>query len=212
MNVLLIVDIQVSMGHWFPATYLNKVSSFLRKNKNQYDAIYMLMEPDFTYTGSYKNGRYSITGDQVPSFIVPYLSESPFYKAYNYEYWEQVMKDGTPLNNEFVDVPTEGIKGNYTLYMNDELKRILTILQSATDVDIIGGGLSKCVKLTSKLLSHSNIAHQVIETMCYEIRVVNTNWRSTNALLTKPPKSIQAGVLNSEGEISLTEYPLAHIS
>jgi hypothetical protein len=209
MNILLIVDIQMSMGHWFPGSYLSKIENFLRKNRQNYDAIYMIMEPVMTYEGSYKDGKYTaVKADELPNFLLDYLSLPPFYKAYNKFYWEQLKEEGQTKDEHFLNVPTFGIDGFYPMYENDGIRNLLEQLKSATNVDIIGGGLTKCVELTYKLLEFKKIPFQVLEKLCYEIRYVNTNRRDENTFLANPIKSIHPRLLNTEGKFATTEQPL----
>lgn len=208
LKVLLIVDIQYSMGHWFSWTYLNKIDRFLHKHRSSYDKVLMIMEPDlrrkaFEGGQAVADGKWFISGDKIPEFIGRSLSIDPIYKAYNKDFWRELVRLGRVRMENFVQVKTDSLEGNYLIYLNAGLKRLLRFLSLTTNIDIIGGGRSKCVKLTSSLLDRFNINHTVLEDYCYDIWYINSNRRDENTFETQPTKATNKRILNTEGKIGL---------
>jgi hypothetical protein len=207
LNTLLIVDIQKSMGHWFPWSYLNKVDKFLRANRDKYDYIIMTMEPKFaTNERGYMTMPYSFGADAVPFFILNSLTHEPLYKAYNGDFWGQ-----TANTEEGYEVSLPSGRDSvtpYKMYLNEGLRTLISHLSGVSNVDIIGGGRTKCVDLTAKLLSFYNIPHHVLDEICYDIRIVNTNRRDENTFETEPISSIRKGLLGRDGKFPMVEVPL----
>jgi hypothetical protein len=214
LNTLLIVDIQKSMGMWFTWTYINKVDRFLRLNSKNYDQVLMVMEPHFARSSEPRmlkscSGDYNYGSDEIPSFLLKYLSATPFYKAYNKDFWEEEQKCNNCNQGTLVQLTPEyeHDKG-YPIYLNHGLRELLSSLSGSINVDIIGGGITKCVALTSRLLNLYDIPNIVLEEVCYAIRFVNTNRRDENTFSTKPIQSIPKRILGVNGKLEMTEIGL----
>lgn len=214
MNILLIVDVQKSMGHWFSWSYIVKLERFLRLNHQKYDAVYMIMEPRFSKTESEGSVQFSgtelfLVSDRVPAFFEEYLTRPPLYKAYNKDYWEKVGKAGGVPNANFVTLPPYRGEGRpYKMYLNGGLRKLISLVKNAEKIDIVGGGLTKCVRLTHRLLNFYSIPNTVLSEYCYEIQYVNSNRRAENTFNTKPIASIRKKLLNQDGTFKIKRVPL----
>lgn len=219
MKVLLIVDIQKSMGHWFSWSYINKVYSFLKQNKENYDAIYMLMEANLN-VGEEKLKNLneaskeqiaeilnSMTYDEVPEFFSSYLLIKPIYKMYNQQLFSRAVELGLLPSSNFIMLPPNGYLRPYDMYINPDFSMLLYHLKRASQVDIIGGGLDKCAALTDRLLTHLGIKTNVIRSLCYDIRIINSNRRERNVFDTKPIKSLSKDLLDDNGHFRMRKIP-----
>lgn len=216
MKSLVIVDVQRSMGHWFTWNYIKKLNSFLNNHAKEYDKVLMLVEPDTSeIKGFLRNIRSadvettltymrSVKEDEVPSFLLKHLTDEPIYKMYSEYLFDRMLELGILPKSDFIELPSAGIKGYYRMYLTEGLKKLVNSLTTATQVDIVGGGLLKCVSLTNKLLNYHNIPTNVLDSVCYDIRYVNTNWREQNVFDTKPTKAISKCLQSDEGYLNMT--------
>ena len=74
--------------------------------------------------------------------------------------------------------------------------RLLENLRGYDVVYIVGGGLSKCVKITNRILKAFDINSEVIEDLCYDISIINSNRRRQNCFdlsYTYVPRALSGG-------------------
>lgn len=226
-KVLVIVDIQKDYGEYFSYSYLKKVYSFLNKNRNKYEKIYMLYEPTFkTINNNPVDGISFITKDSIPicklynteySIKVTGLeNEDKIIELYKSENTDSIVySEGEVMIND-VSYNSYDNNGNATKHIryridfisNEMRKMIKEITNENYEVDLIGGGLSKCVKITQDILNKKNIKTNILKDYCYEIRhLVNRN-RHDNIIFNKPPKGyFRKEFIDDEGFLKIIKLP-----
>lgn len=219
MKALVIVDIQKSMGNWFTWTYINKVNKFLKTHSKEYDKVLMLLEPNIT-SEEYKVMSLhkadkkkiaqiidSLEEDEVPSFILDYLTSEPIYKMYSNHLYNRMFVLGILPKSDFINLPNQSLDRSSPLYMSPELKGFIASLEGCSQVDLIGGGETGSITLTQKLLTYHDISSIVLSDMCYDKRYENTNRRDGNIFETTPIKVSNKKPTTEEGVFALTKIP-----
>src|SRR5690606_12680835 len=160
------------------------------------DAVMMILEPKITADKSVlrqiktaEHGEIdhileTLQPDAVPSFLIDYLTYTPIYKMYSKHLFNRMLELGILPNSQFITLPSRNVTGIYNMYLTSGLVALVDQLLEATQVDIIGGGVDKCVSLTHKLLTYHSIPSRILRSVCYEIRHVNTNRRKYNTFNT----------------------------
>ena len=184
-HVLLIVDIQRKYEQYFNLTYLQKVNKYLKKHS--FDEVRMLIDTFYD----------NMHGDYIPAFLNNNLTHVPIFKQYSSQLAVNLLRQKgidepeikkelflykryCPFNDGLLFLLEPNYIPNYAACHGDELdyyhlefipssfKEFLLSCQSK-QIHLIGGGYSKCVAITQKILNLLHINNLVHARVCYEI-------------------------------------------
>lgn len=236
-KALVIVDVQTSFGKYYSYSYLKKVYSFIRNNTKNYEKIYSLYQPliDIDLELAEDSMVSFITDNSIPickmyddnyTFSLINKDELDKYNSsLKFEYenkLERVVKLFKNLNTDTIKVSNGELllrKLDYYILpershrvefiSNQMLDMIKDLQENKYEVDIIGGGLTKCVSITHDILNIKGIKCNVLDKLCYDIFFINSN-KHDNIFKKKPSKSLfKKDLLNNDGFLRLIEMPIS---
>lgn len=235
-KALVIVDVQTSFGEYYSYSYLKKVYSFINKNGENYEKIYSLYQPLINSDLELSKDSMAsfILENSIPvckiyndNYTFSLINKDELNKhssslIFKYENnLEKAVKLFKSLNTDTIEVSNGELllrkvdnciipqRSHRVEFISKQMLDMIKDLQeNEYEVDIIGGGLKKCVSITRDILNIKGINCNVLDKLCYDIFFVNSN-RHDNILDKKPPKStFKKDLLNIDGSLKLTELPV----
>lgn len=235
-KALIIVDVQTSYGEYYSYSYLKKLYSFMRNNAKNYEKVYSLYQPlvDRNLNFSTDSMVSFVSENSIP--VCKVYDDDYSFSLINKDEVNDNSRSSIFINPEKLAKAVElfnSLNTNTIQVSNGELlmrklegsvlpgreyriefisKQMLDMIkelqENGYEVDLVGGGRTKCVEITDGILHAKGINTTVLNDLCYEIRFVNSN-RHTNIFKKNPSKSMfRKDLLNIDGSLRVTEMPV----